>query len=188
MGKAEATREKILNAALDEFAAFGIAGARVGRISKKAACNKNLIYVYFESKETLFATVLQKYIDRAFEEIPFTPRDLPGYAVKVFDFAMTNPKLIRLMRWAHLEEVSVNLSERMAIYREKLQQITDAQNSGHISDVFPPSVLLATVMTLATAWTPTNPFGPVLDSEVTENLDVLRESISREITLMVQRT
>jgi AcrR family transcriptional regulator len=186
MRNAEATRERILNAALDEFSAFGIAGARVERISKIAGCNKNLIYVYFENKETLFTTVLQKYIDRAFEDIPFTPDDLSGYAVKVFDFAMMNSKLMRLMMWSNLEQVTVNRSERVAIYEKKLQQISDAQSSGRVSTVFTPSVLLTTVMTLATAWTAANPFGPSLDPEAAKNLNMLRTSIAREITLMIQ--
>lgn len=60
MRNAEATRERILEAATAEFSAYGIAGARVDRIAKTAGCNKNLIYIYFENKETLFTTVLQK--------------------------------------------------------------------------------------------------------------------------------
>ena len=57
MRNAEATRERILEAALAEFSAYGIAGARVDRIAQAAGCNKNLIYIYFEDKETLFTTV-----------------------------------------------------------------------------------------------------------------------------------
>lgn len=40
MRNAEATRERILEAAMAEFSAFGIAGARVDRIAKTAGCNK----------------------------------------------------------------------------------------------------------------------------------------------------
>src|ERR1700719_3266482 len=96
---AEATRERILDAALAEFSAYGIAGARVDRIAESARCNKNLIYIYFTDKETLFTTVLHKHLQRVHEEEPFTPDDLPGYAGKVFDFAMSNPDLMRLLAW-----------------------------------------------------------------------------------------
>ena len=91
MRNAEATKERILEAALAEFSAHGIAGARVDRIAQAARCNKNLIYIYFEDKETLFTTVLQKHLVRIHEEQPFTPDDLPGYAAKVFDWARANP-------------------------------------------------------------------------------------------------
>jgi AcrR family transcriptional regulator len=76
MRNAEATRERILEAALAEFSAHGIAGARVDRIARTARCNKNLIYIYFDDKETLFATVLRKHLLRIHEEQPFTPDDL----------------------------------------------------------------------------------------------------------------
>src|ERR1700685_4644069 len=99
MRNAEATRERILKAALAEFSAHGIAGARVDRIATAARCNKNLIYIYFQDKESLFCTVLLKHLLRIHAEQPFTPDDLPGYSAKVFDWAMANPDLMRLMAW-----------------------------------------------------------------------------------------
>src|ERR1700689_2118295 len=104
MRNVEATQERILKAALAEFSAYGIAGARVDRIAETAKCNKNLIYIYFKDKENLFTTVLNRHLMRVHEEQPFTPDDLPGYAVKVFDFAMANPDLMRLIAWSELEK------------------------------------------------------------------------------------
>ena len=40
MRNADATREKILDAAMKEFSAYGIAGARVDRIERTANCIK----------------------------------------------------------------------------------------------------------------------------------------------------
>src|ERR1700691_2866563 len=97
MRNAEATRERILEAALAEFSAHGIAGARVDRIAQAAKCNKNLIYIYFEDKETLFTTVLMKHLMRVHEEQRFTPDDQPGYAANRFDWAVASPDLMRLM-------------------------------------------------------------------------------------------
>jgi AcrR family transcriptional regulator len=39
-GDAEATKRRLLDAARDEFAAYGIAGARVDRIAEAAQANK----------------------------------------------------------------------------------------------------------------------------------------------------
>ena len=47
MGKADEERERILEAALAEFSAYGIAGAGSTGSPRAAACNKNLIYIYF---------------------------------------------------------------------------------------------------------------------------------------------
>jgi AcrR family transcriptional regulator len=186
MRNAEATRELILNAAMEEFSTFGIAGARVDRIAKTAGCNKNLIYIYFENKETLFTTVLQKNLDYALEAIPFTPEDLPGYAVKVFDFAMTHPQLMRLLMWSNLEYKSVNFIERGDDHGVKIEQIRQAQSSGSMGAHFPPELLLTYIMTLATAWTATNPFGPSLVPEAAQHLDALRASLTRAVTVMIQ--
>ncbi|MFD6108194.1 TetR/AcrR family transcriptional regulator, partial [Nocardia salmonicida] len=54
MSRADATKARILQAATDEFATYGIAGARVDRIAKTAGANKNLIYIYFGGKDQLF--------------------------------------------------------------------------------------------------------------------------------------
>jgi AcrR family transcriptional regulator len=84
---------------LAEFSAYGIAGARVDRIAQTAGCNKDLIYIYFTNKDTLFATVLKTHLSRAYADLPFTPGDLPGFATSVFDFAVAHPDLMRLMAW-----------------------------------------------------------------------------------------
>jgi AcrR family transcriptional regulator len=56
------TKEKILNAARQEFAAFGLAGARVDRIAHNAAVNKAMIYYHFGSKENLYQAVIDDHL------------------------------------------------------------------------------------------------------------------------------
>src|ERR1700722_20186604 len=53
------TRGRILDAALSEFAAHGLAGARTEQIAAAAGVNKALIYYYFESKEKLYSAALE---------------------------------------------------------------------------------------------------------------------------------
>lgn len=53
------TRSRILDAALSEFAANGLAGARTEQIATTAGVNKALIYYYFESKEKLYSAALE---------------------------------------------------------------------------------------------------------------------------------
>lgn len=61
------SRAKILAAALREFAANGLAGARTERIAKAAGVNKALLYYYFDSKDKLY--------EAAFETIAGKIRD-----------------------------------------------------------------------------------------------------------------
>src|SRR5262249_46766497 len=141
MRNAEATKERILEAGLAEFSAHGIAGARVDRIAHAAKCNKNLIYIYFEDKETLFTTVLCKHLTRVHEEQPFPPDDLPGYAVKMFDFAMANPDLMRLVAWSALEQRAEGLGEGSTTLAAKVAALTEAQKAGRVGTAFPPNFL-----------------------------------------------
>ncbi len=59
--RADQTRKNILRAAIREFSAHGLAGARTDAIAESARVNKALLYYYFKSKHGLYAA--------AFEEI-----------------------------------------------------------------------------------------------------------------------
>jgi len=181
---AEATKERILEAAMEEFSSYGIAGARVDRIARNAGCNKNMIYVYFENKDTLFATVLRKNLTRVYEENTFTPEDLPGYAAKIFDFAMANPALFRLLAWYSLEQKAGSLAERAAAQEKKRKEIVDAQHAGMVGTAFTPGFLLTAIMTLATAWTAVNPYGPSYDPDGAKNPGETRDAIAKAVQLI----
>ncbi|MGB8261606.1 MAG: TetR/AcrR family transcriptional regulator [Terracidiphilus sp.] len=58
------TRARILDAALVEFSANGLAGARTDRIAQAAGVNKALLYYYFESKEKLYLAALEMIATR----------------------------------------------------------------------------------------------------------------------------
>src|ERR1700749_4693496 len=58
------SRDRILDAALTEFAAHGLAGARTETIATAAGVNKALLYYYFESKEKLYAAALEMIAGR----------------------------------------------------------------------------------------------------------------------------
>ena len=184
MRNAEATKERILEAALAEFSAHGIAGARVDRIAQAARCNKNLIYVYFQDKETLFATVLRKHLLRVHEEQPFTPDDLPGYAAKLFDWAMANPAPMRLLSWFALEQQAKGPAERIPIFDAKVAALAEAQNAGQVGTAFPPDFLLTAALRLATAWSAAGPFGPSLDPKAAERPAALRKNITEAVRLL----
>jgi len=75
---AAATRARILGAAVAEFSAVGLAGARVDRIAEASGSNKRMIYVYFGDKEGLFEAALQTALGELMAAVPITEDDLPG--------------------------------------------------------------------------------------------------------------
>jgi len=167
-----------------EFSAHGIAGARVDRIAKAAGCNKNLIYIYFERKEALFTTILRKHLTRLYDELSFTPDDLPGYAGRVFDFAMAHPDLMRLMAWFALEQKADNPAERGAAFKAKVAALAEAQSAGLAGAAFSPEFILTTIMALATAWSAASAFGPSFDPDAAAHPAVLRKSIADAVRLI----
>ena len=52
-------QERILLAATEEFARYGLGGARVDRIAARAGANKRMLYYYYGNKEDLFLAVLE---------------------------------------------------------------------------------------------------------------------------------
>jgi TetR/AcrR family transcriptional regulator len=57
---AERTRRALLDAAEIEFAAKGLAGARVDVIAAESSANKRMLYYYFGSKDELYVAVLER--------------------------------------------------------------------------------------------------------------------------------
>jgi AcrR family transcriptional regulator len=147
----EATKAKLLEAALTEFATHGIAGARVDRIAAKAGCNKAMIYAYFGSKEELFEEVLKVQIARVIEAVPITPDDLPGYAGRLFDTYERQPELLRLAGYHRLENGFEVISKAEGdAHVEKVAAIAEAQRQGRLSPDFDPEELLSLVVHMST--------------------------------------
>lgn len=148
---AEATKRRILDAAIAEFSEHGMAGARVDRIAEAADVNKRMIYVYFGNKAKLFETVIEDALDRFVDEVPFTPEDLPGYAGVMFDHLVRHPELLRLNAWRNLESPGTT-DEEKATYKKKVEAIAEAQQQGTIDEHLAAVDVLALVLGLTTAW------------------------------------
>jgi TetR/AcrR family transcriptional regulator len=58
--RAEQTREAILKAAIREFSAHGLSGARTEAIAESAGANKALLYYYFKSKKGLYDAAIEE--------------------------------------------------------------------------------------------------------------------------------
>lgn len=58
------TQKRILDAAVEEFARYGLGGARVDRIAQRAGANKRMLYYYFGDKDGLFLAALEDCYER----------------------------------------------------------------------------------------------------------------------------
>jgi AcrR family transcriptional regulator len=108
---ADRSQQAILDAARDEFALLGLAGARVDRIAERADVNKRLIYYYFGSKDDLFLAVLESvYADIRTAEQKLHLLELsPPEAVRrltefTWDYYIDHPEFITLLNSANLHQ------------------------------------------------------------------------------------
>ncbi|MWA06191.1 TetR family transcriptional regulator [Actinomadura sp. LD22] len=122
---AEATRRRIFAAATAEFAAHGLAGARIERIASAARANKQAIYLYFGGKEKLFGEVVRCKVDEICHGADLRPGDFAEGVGRLFDWYRDHPELVRLVLWEALEgrgEVQGE-AERREDYRARVREI-----------------------------------------------------------------
>ncbi len=100
----DATKQDILNTATEEFANYGLSGARVDRIAKRMRTSKRMIYYYFGSKEALYRTVLEQAyagIRTSEAETRFdnlSPTEAMRLLIEVtFDYEEAHPDFVNLV-------------------------------------------------------------------------------------------
>jgi AcrR family transcriptional regulator len=168
-----ATRKRIVEAATVEFAAHGLAGARIDRIARRAGANKQLIYAYVGGKEQLFDATLEANIELLLDSVPFDADDLPGYARRLRTFNTTNPDLVRLVLWHSLERPGrialLPISQTSGDH--KAQAVAAAQAAGRIDDSTPPDVILRHVLALVYANILDAVHGPPVDAGSDDGLE-----------------
>ena len=151
MREAPTPRERVLAAAFGEFAAHGLAGARISRIAEAAKTSKERVYAYFASKEDLYAAVAAEQIHAVLDSVTLDVRNVPGYVGALFDYYVTHPDHLRLQAWARLEGDG-GPSPRTRALIAQVNTIADAQAAGLIPDDIPALDILMMLRQLAGAW------------------------------------
>ncbi|MFG1927420.1 TetR family transcriptional regulator [Cryptosporangium sp. NPDC048952] len=153
--RGEATYQRILEAATEEFAEHGIAGARVERIVAAARTNKAQLYGYFGNKDQLFDAIFFASLERITNVVAIDAGDLADWAVRLYDEYLRRPDLIRLATWARLERRPAgHLVEQHGEYEDrKLRAIAEAQAAGRVRPGDPFDVM-ALVIAMSMAWSP----------------------------------
>lgn len=146
------TRERILGAALKEFAARGFAGARVDRIAQRARVNKRMLYHYFGNKEDLFRAILRlKVADRAW--IEQAPADLGDLLAYWFRLASDDVDWVRLIQWEALWNGAgtvIEEAERRQAIERGLTQLSERQAQGQLTTDVNLREMLLTMIAVTT--------------------------------------
>lgn len=176
----EATRARIFDAAVAEFARHGIAGARIDRIAAEAKANKQLIYAYFGNKSQLFSLVLGHSMVSLAAAVPVDPDDIEGWLDRLMDYHAAHPELLRLLYWEGIEYGTAELpdeAERRQHYALKVGAMQDGQDRGVITDAIPARDLLFLLIAIANWATVVPQMSRILAGGEDTDRDRLRTSI-----------
>ncbi|GFN21824.1 TetR/AcrR family transcriptional regulator [Thermanaeromonas sp. C210] len=148
------SKERILSAAEEIFAAKGLRGARVDEIAAKAKVNKGMLYHYFRSKEDLYAAVLEANFEKVLAATSQAakgkgdPKEQLVEAIKTyFYFLAQNPHFARLMSWEALEGGVYARKVLPLIWEEGLPQLKGILEEGKARGVFRPDLDIRQMLT-----------------------------------------
>ena len=143
------TRAALLEAALEEFAAKGFAGATVRDIAARAGGGKDLIAYHFASKEGLYLAVQGAWLRR---EDAFSGPDLPldELIARYLHDALTDPRSLRLLLWRGLTDPD-HAPPDGAPEQEDLSSTRRRQDDGELPRDIEPATLRLVLLAAVTA-------------------------------------
>jgi AcrR family transcriptional regulator len=147
----ERTRERILAAALREFATQGFAGARVDEIARRAAINKRMLYHYFGDKKDLFRAVLRRKLAERQTWAASLPSDPAERLPFWFKSACADPEWVRLLEWEALQgggQKLIDEAARQAAITNWLKRLRQRQARGELAAEFDPRHLALAMQSL----------------------------------------
>src|SRR5262245_30618217 len=141
---ADATRAKILKAALSEFSERGLPAASTDDIAERCGVNKRMIYYYFGSKEGLYLAALEL----VFENLVARERDMqiehlePPAAIEAMinlkiDYYLENPHFISFLSMENFYKARhLRKSKKLRMFRAPLTEVIArilkrGQDGGH---------------------------------------------------------
>src|SRR6266851_5181115 len=129
------TREALLTAALAEFAAHGLAGARCGAIARRARVNQRMIFYCFGSKENLYREILRRKFTARAAFFESAPEDLAGAILLWYEAGASDLDWVRLLEWEALSTTTGKLvgeDERRQYLDQAFARLRAAQSRGLI--------------------------------------------------------
>ena len=145
------TQQRILEAALQEFAAKGFAGARVDMIARRARINKRMLYHYFGDKEGLFREVLRRKIAERSAWIANAPEEPAERLPAWFQLACRDREWIQLLEWEALqwgEKKVIDEEQRLEAVARALERVHRQQAAGLLDPELDAGQLLLSMMAL----------------------------------------
>src|SRR6476619_7857326 len=128
---ADATRTKILQAALTEFSERGLPEASTDAIAERCGVNKRMIYYYFGSKEGLYLSALESVFEKlvALENKIEVEHLEPAAAIEAIinlkiDYYLENPHFVSFLSMENFYNARhLRKSKKLAMFRATLTDL-----------------------------------------------------------------
>jgi len=150
-----AAAERILNAAMREFAKYGFAGARVERIVSRADVSPRSLYYHFGSKRGVYDAVRQRLRAQHFEDFVrgVTDEPLVDRLLSNLDLAMTPrwQQWARMLMWEALDGGADSAPYPEDTVPGDLLAIRAAQERGELDPALDANLLTLTFIAI-TFW------------------------------------
>lgn len=182
---AERTKQRILDAALGEFADKGYAGARVRAIADRAGVNSQLISYYFGGKQALYGELIRRWFAReaAIEEQDLS---LPDLVVAYLDVVFEQPEMTRMFTWEGLSPtIPADLYPDSEGEAPEVADLRRRREAGEIAADIDPAYLLITMMGAVNT--------PVTMPQTIERIcglpadsDAFRDAFARQLRIMLR--
>ncbi len=143
------TRQRVLEAATEEFAEKGLSGARVDEIARRSGANKRMMYHYFGNKEDLYVAVMEAAYKKKLEaeiELELTGMDpVEGMATLIrftWQYYLENPEFISLVNNENLLKARhiAKSDEIKVLHSPLVELIKDLLERGAKDDLFRKNV------------------------------------------------
>ncbi|UIP59588.1 TetR/AcrR family transcriptional regulator [Agromyces marinus] len=180
----DATKRKLLEAGARQFAAHGLAGARMDAIGRDAGVNKERVYRYFGDKARFFDEVLAVELGDLVDGLVLRttgPSGVGEVAGALYDRYRARPELPRLLAWESLElPAPVGLERRCDLCAGITEQIRATLG---IDRAAAEDLVIATISLATAAWTLSHVAATVRSSPA-ESHEARRAAIVAEVTTL----
>jgi AcrR family transcriptional regulator len=185
---ADATRAKILQAALGEFSEHGLPAASTDDIAERCGVNKRMIYYYFGSKEGLYLAALESVLENLVareKEIEIEHLEPPAAIEAMInlkiDYYLENPYFTSFLSMENFYKARhLRKSKKLKMFRAPLTDVITrilerGQRSGHFrQDVEPVDFYVSMCALCIMYFSNQHTFGVIFGREMMTSANIER--------------
>ena len=185
---ADATRKKILDAALVEFGELGLAAGNTDDIAARCGVNKRMIYYYFGSKEGLYLAALESVFEKlvALEKEIEVEHLEPAAAIEEMinlkiDYYLDNPHFVSFLSMENFHKARyLRKSKKLDMFKTPLTEIIGrilkrGQTSGQFrKDVDPVDFYISMCALCIMHFSNQHSLGVIFEREMTSPASIAR--------------